>query len=164
MAQATAAMLLPFLAMAAWLQITAPLTVAAAQSAAAANCGVADCLLFLKSRLLRALGQQEIDEWERPNLTALIFLDNLKTSTSWVVKSVNIKMLVDLVERDRHQNLMHIATHFTNLIKVSEQVGVRHDAGWALLKVAPLLTDDQRNEIPVELVHGSEVGQSKVST
>ena len=40
---------------------------------------------------------------------------------------------------------------------------VRHDAGRALLRLAPLLTADQRNEIVVELLKGLEVGEYEFS-
>ena len=61
------------------------------------------------------------------------------------------------------EHLLHICAHFSNLIKVSEQVGVRHDAGRALLRLSHLLTTDQRNEIAVELLKGLEVGEYEFS-
>ena len=61
-----------------------------------------------------------------------IFLENLKSSTPWIIKSVNIKLLADQVDHGRREHLLHICAHFSNLIKVSEHVGVRHDAGRAL--------------------------------
>ena len=86
-----------------------------------------------------------------------IFLENLKSATPWILKSVNIKLLADQVDHGKREHLLHICAHFSNLIKVSEQVGVRHDAGRALLRLAHLLTTDQRNEIAVELLKGLEV-------
>ena len=50
--------------------------------------------------------------------------------------------------------MLHIAAHLSNLVKVSEHVIVRHDAGTALLRIIGLLTPDQRNEIVVELMKG----------
>lgn len=55
--------------------------------------------------------------------------------------------------------MLHIAAHLSNLVKVSEHVIVRHDAGTALLRIIGLLTPDQRNEIVVELMKGLEVGE-----
>ncbi len=76
-----------------------------------------------------------------------IFLDNLKTSTPWIIKAVNIKLLVDQIDHGKYEHILHIAAHLSNLIKVSEHVVVRHDAGNALLRIIELLTPDQRNEI-----------------
>ena len=47
------------------------------------------------------------------------------------------------------EHILHICTHFSNLIKVSERVVVRHDAGAALVRILPLLRRDQRNEVVV---------------
>ena len=79
------------------------------------------------------------------------------------MKSVNIKLLADQVDHGKRDHLLHICAHFSNLIKVSEQVGVRHDAGRALLRLAHLLATDQRNEIAVELLKGLEVGEYEFS-
>ena len=123
-------------------------------------------LVFLKGRLLRALGWDDSLQTTATQGEAVIsdiFLDNLKTATPWVIKAVNIKLLLDRINRGDHSRLLHIAAHFSNLIKVSERVVVRHDAGAALLKVAPLLSRDQRNEIAVELAKGLEVGEYEFS-
>ena len=118
-------------------------------------------LRFLQGRLLMALGEDDTllrEDILREGVISEIFLDNLKSATPWVIKEVNIRLLMDfaLVCND---NLLHIAAHLSNLIKVSEQVGVRHDAGAALLELAPLLSAYQRNEIAVELLRGLETGQ-----
>ena len=123
-------------------------------------------LVFLKGRLLRALGQDDSSQTRatmEEGVVADIFLDNLKTATPWVIKAVNIKLLLDRIRRGDHTHLLHIAAHFSNLIKVSERVVVRHDAGAALLRIAPLLSYDQRNEIAVELAKGLEVGEYEFS-
>ncbi|MDR1619532.1 MAG: hypothetical protein LBS18_02540 [Clostridiales bacterium] len=88
--------------------------------------------------------------------TADLFLENLKTATTWVTKEVNIQLLSYRVQHDSTVNCFQVATHFANLIRVSERLAVRHAAGEALVNVAPLLTLDQRNEIAVELVRGLE--------
>lgn len=82
-----------------------------------------------------------------------IFLDNLKTATPWIIKQVNLRLLTDDARND-HGSALHIATHLSNLIKVSDRVTVRHGAGLALLEIAPRLTVDQRNEVSVELCRG----------
>ena len=123
-------------------------------------------LLFLKFRIytnlrLDTAAQREVLYGH--DVVSDIFLENLKSATPWILKSVNIKLLVDQVDHGRRDHLLHICAHFSNLIKVSEQVGVRHDAGRALLRLAHLLTTDQRNEIAVELLKGLEVGEYEFS-
>ena len=89
-----------------------------------------------------------------------IFLDNLKTATPWILKQMNIRLLEDYAAREDGP-VLHIATHLSNLIKVSDRVTVRHSAGNALLALAPRLTVDQRNEVSVELSRGLELGQQE---
>lgn len=123
-------------------------------------------MTFLQYRVLSNLGyktpaQQKL-LYER-DVVSDISLDNLKTATPWIVKAVNIKLLVDQIDAGKHEHILHIAAHFSNLIKVSENVIVRHDAGQALLRIVGLLTPDQRNEIAVELLKGLEVGEYEFS-
>ena len=89
-----------------------------------------------------------------------IFLDNLKTATPWITKQGNLRLLTDFA-RSGKSPALHIATHLSNLIKVSDRVTVRHSAGDALLALAPRLTADQRNEVAVELCRGLELGQQE---
>ena len=89
-----------------------------------------------------------------------IFLDNLKTATPWITKQANLRLLTDFA-RSGKSPALHIATHLSNLIKVSDRVTVRHSAGNALLDLAPRLSVDQRNEVAVELCRGLELGQQE---
>lgn len=73
---------------------------------------------------------------------------------------MNLRLLTDDARND-HGSALHIATHLSNLIKVSDRVTVRHGAGLALLEIAPRLTVDQRNEVSVELCRGLELGQQE---
>ena len=123
-------------------------------------------LLFLQYRIytnlrLDTTAQREVLYGH--DVVSDIFLENLKSATPWILKSVNIKLLADQVDHGKRDHLLHICAHFSNLIKVSEQVGVRHDAGRALLRLAHLLATDQRNEIAVELLKGLEVGEYEFS-
>ncbi len=122
--------------------------------------------LFLQYRILNGLGM-ETGMHRRilygTDVVSEIFLDNLKSGTHWIVKAVNIKLLADQVDQGCTDHILHIATHLCNLIKVSEQVVVRIDAGKALLRIVKLLRPDQRNEISVELVKGLEVGEYEFS-
>lgn len=117
-------------------------------------------LLFLQYQILRKLG---LDTGRLEQIlfyqskVSDIFLDNLKAATPWIMKAVNIEFLLEHLGRGTQQNVLHIATHFSNLIKVSEWVVVRQEAGAALLRVMPYLSLDQRNEIAVELTKSLEV-------
>ena len=123
-------------------------------------------LCFLLASLGRQLGLDVSAHWaalHEPETVSGVFLDNLKTATPWVLKAVGVEYLLDQVERDDHSNVLHIATHFSNLIKVSENIVVRRMAGEALLSLAPVLTPDRRNEIAVELCKALETGQAELS-
>lgn len=119
-------------------------------------------MVYLKSILMELAGLDDATEQEmlcRNDIVSDIFLDNLKMATPWITKSINIYLLLDQVDRGHTNQLLHIAAHFSNLLKVSERVVVRHDAGAALVHIAHLLEPDQRNEIATELTKGLEVGE-----
>lgn len=97
------------------------------------------------------------------NAISDILLENLKAATPWIVKAVNIEYLFMLAKTGGNVSALQLATHFSNLLKVSEQVTVRHRAGEALVSLAPLLTKDQRNEISIELIKGLEIGEYEFS-
>ena len=123
-------------------------------------------LRYLRASILQKAGDrsaEDIDSFYRQEVADDIFLDNLKTATHWVSKIVGIEMLRDQTRREHLENMLHICTHFSNLIKVSERVVVRHAAGEALLSVLPLLRREQRNEVVVELGKGIELGQAGIS-
>nr|WP_325294107.1 cytidyltransferase-related domain protein [uncultured Oscillibacter sp.] len=137
-----------------------------ARSVEAADCSSSVPLLYLQSRLGKLLGldvsahQRLLDQGEA---ASGVFLDNLKTATPWVLKAVGVEYLLDQARRGEPAAALHIATHFSNLMKVSENVVVRRLAGNALLDVAPLLTPPRRNEVAVELCEALETGQSELS-
>ena len=101
--------------------------------------------------------------YEENSIVSEIFLENTKVATPWIIKSVNIEWLLDRVHLDKEMSVLQIATHFSNLVKVSERVAVRHNAGNALVSIAPLLTLAQRNEIVIELTKGLEIGEYEFS-
>lgn len=144
----------------------APYCVMAGEIALTFDCKNNMTLTFLQCRILMNLGldaaaQQDILYGH--DIVSDIFLDNLKTATPWITKAVNIELLADQIERGHTDHILHISAHLSNLIKVGERVVVRHSAGRALIKIAPLLSLDQRNEITVELLKGLEVGEYEVS-
>ncbi len=119
-------------------------------------------MIYLKSVLMELAGIDDTAEQTmlfNNEIVSDIFLDNLKMATPWITKSINISLLLNQVERGHTDQLLHIAAHFSNLLKVSERVVVRHDAGTALIHIAHLLEPDQRNEIATELTKGLEVGE-----
>lgn len=123
-------------------------------------------MLFLQYRIYTNLRLDTARQREilyGSDVVSDIFLENLKSATPWILKAVNIKLLADQVDHGKRENILHICAHLSNLIKVSEHVGVRHDAGKALLRLGHLLSTDQANEIAVELLKGLEVGEYEFS-
>ncbi|MCR4962405.1 MAG: hypothetical protein K6B40_00835 [Firmicutes bacterium] len=92
-----------------------------------------------------------------------IFRDNLKVYTPWVIKAVNIEVMLDGLQHGGRDQVFYIATHLSNLLKVSERVTVRHKAGRGLLQIVDLMTREQRNEIVIELTKGLEIGEYQFS-
>ena len=91
-----------------------------------------------------------------------LFLENQKGATPWILKMTNIDMLMDLVPHDEI-SLLQVAAHLSNLLKVGEQVSVRHKAGKALVKIIPKLSPTERNEVVIELTKGLEIGEYEFS-
>lgn len=130
-------------------------------------------MVALQFLLLKIIGNWDLDEhlwdcnktliYKDAEVVSDIFLENLKAATPWVIKSVNLELLLDRILLDEETSVLHVATHLSNLIKVSEHVTVRHSAGEALLKIAPLLSRDQRNEVAIELTKGLEIGEYQFS-
>ena len=116
-----------------------------------------------QSELRRIMNLAERKEDFDKNL-ATMFLDDLKTGTPWIQKVANISFMLDYIENyDDQGRMMHIATHFSNLVKVSETVTVRKAAGDALLAIIGRMPMEQRNELTVELFNGLELGDYQFS-
>ena len=133
---------------------------------AAAECQSSTPLLFLQAHLGAMLGLDVSAQravLDRQDAVSSVFLDNLKSATPWVLKAVGVEYLLDQVEQGDNANVLHIATHFSNLMKVSENIVVRRMAGASLLAIAPVLTPDRRNEVAVELSKVLETGQTEIS-
>lgn len=93
-----------------------------------------------------------------------IFRDNLKVGTPWVIKIINMEFLLEYALRNKLSNqTFYLASHFSNLIKVSERVTVRHKAGRSLIEIARSLPIEQINEIVIELTKGLEIGEYQFS-
>ncbi|MEG1584485.1 MAG: HD domain-containing protein, partial [Anaerovorax sp.] len=127
-------------------------------------------IVFLKYKIMKTLNASG-NSWrilekklcEDSKAISDIFLENLKVGTPWVIKAVNIELLLDRLGRDTKEEILHVATHLANLLKVSERVTVRHTAGAGLLAVASRLPLDQRNEVVIELTKGLEIGEYQFS-
>lgn len=123
-------------------------------------------LQFLRYKILLRAGE-DVSQYRKllyqQDVTGEVFLDNLKIATPWVNKVVGIELLRDQVEQGLMEHILHISTHFSNLVKVSERVVVRHTAGQALVSILPHLRREQRNEVVVELGKGLEMGQYQIS-
>ena len=69
-------------------------------------------MTFLQYRVLNNLGYdtelQQKALYDR-DVVSDIFLDNLKTSTPWIIKAVNIKLLVDQIDHGKYEHILHIA-------------------------------------------------------
>ena len=131
-----------------------------------ADCSGVTPLLYLQSTLGRHLGLPSAESWatlDQSDAISSVFLDNLKTATPWILKAIGVDYLLHQAVNNPHTNTLHIATHFSNLIKVSENVVVRRMAGERLLAVAPMLTPEHRNEVTVELSKALETGQAEIS-
>ncbi|MGN1231378.1 MAG: hypothetical protein ACI4TP_05700, partial [Anaerotignum sp.] len=101
--------------------------------------------------------------FEGEEVVSDIFLENLKAATPWKVKIIHIRLLYERMKRGCPMPKLHVAAHLSNLLKVSEQVTVRHAAGETLVRLAPFLTWDQLNEITIELTKGLEIGAFEFS-
>ncbi|WIV10439.1 cytidyltransferase [Proteiniborus sp. MB09-C3] len=86
-----------------------------------------------------------------------VFLKNLKTATSWIIKKTSIDFLLELGIESPRKNGLHTAMHYCNLIKVSATENVRTHAGLALLHLFPYLTLDEKNDVSVELLRALEM-------
>jgi len=91
-----------------------------------------------------------------------LYLSNLKNAVHWMVKLVQVDALCDDAAY-APENAFHTAMHLSNLLSVSEHLPVREHAGRGLLRIADLLTVDQRNEICVDLLRELEGGRDQVS-
>ena len=93
-----------------------------------------------------------------------VLLRNLKSRIDWVEKKVNCDYLTASAYL-RHEEgrdpgsyfANEVVSHFANLLKVSRVEGTRFHAGRCLLRLLPLLTVPQRNDLMVELLRSLEL-------
>lgn len=90
-------------------------------------------------------------------IIADLFLNNLKTATEWIIKKINIDILLEHALVNPGKSDLHTALHFCNILKVSYWEIVRNKAGEALIKLMPQLSPEQRNEVAIELLRALEI-------
>lgn len=108
-----------------------------------------------RCRRLRLQGQDQVRE---------VLLRNLKSRVDWVEKKVNCDYLTASAHlrheegRDPESHFANeVASHLANLLRVSRVEGTRFHAGRCLLRLLPLLTVPQRNDLMVELLRSLEL-------
>lgn len=85
-----------------------------------------------------------------------IFLSNLKTSTSGIIKKIQIELLLEHTLKSKQEEI-YTALHFCNILKVSGIEDVRNLSGKALINLMPSLSFQQRNDIAIELLRALEM-------
>lgn len=90
-------------------------------------------------------------------IIADLFLNNLKSATEWIMKKINIDILLDYTLSNPGARGLHTALHLCNILKVSYWEIVRNKAGETLIKLMPHLSPEQRNEVAIELLRALEI-------
>lgn len=86
-----------------------------------------------------------------------LFLSNLKSATNWFVKKQQIDILLDFTLTKAPYTGLHTCIHLCNMLKVSEYEAVRNKSGSSILKIMPILSPSERNEVAIELLRGLEI-------
>jgi nicotinic acid mononucleotide adenylyltransferase len=112
------------------------------------------CLLEMEPAVLN-----KFSEYCQKDLHKLseISLSNLKTATEWIIKRIQLDLLLDYSLKNPKSNGFYSAMHFCNIMKVSASENVRNRAGEALIQIVPHLSAEQRNDITVELLRALEI-------
>ena len=118
---------------------------------------------FLKMKIAEALNLdnkiiEQYREFYQKDLKNLqhIFLSNLKTSTSWIIKKTQIELLLAYTLQAKREEI-YTALHFCNILKVSGEESIRNLAGQALVDLMPHLSFEQQNDIAIELLRALEM-------
>jgi len=110
-------------------------------------------LLGLESKIVEKYQEYCKEDFSR---IQQIFLSNLKTSTSWIVKKIQIELLLNYILSTKQEEI-YAALHFCNILKVSGEEVIRNLAGQALISLISNLSFEQRNEIIIELLRALEI-------
>ena len=122
---------------------------------------------YLSLELSKALGIKDLEYLYEQAIQSTksrlseIFLNNLKSATSFIQKIVHI----DILKKNALENINYMgaytAMHFCNILKVSEIEIVRTKAGHSLIEIFPHLNIEQRNDIAIELIRSLEMQDYK---
>lgn len=114
---------------------------------------------YIMDKIFKAVGYGSIISDFHPDeeIIADLFLSNLKTATEWIVKKINIDILLEHALATPGKSDLHTALHFCNILKVSYWEIVRSKAGEALIRLMPQLSPEQRNEVAIELLRALEI-------
>lgn len=97
--------------------------------------------------------------FENDSLLSHIFLENMKVATNRMIKKANIELLGEVLEKGDPVRISRIAVHLTNLFSASRTLIVRECSGDQLVRMMPLLSSDQRNEIVLEMAESLGSGE-----
>ena len=97
--------------------------------------------------------------FENEGLFSQIFLENMKVATSRMIKKANIELLSDITKLGDSMHISRIAIHLSNLFSASRTLMVREYTGEQLVKMMPILSSDQRNEIVIEMAESLGSGE-----
>ena len=118
---------------------------------------------YLNMKIVELLGLDEdivkrYIEFYRRDIEKIqyIFLSNLKTSTSGIIKKIQIELLFEYTLKKKQEEI-YTALHFCNILKVSGIEDIRNFAGKALVNLMPSLSFQQRNDIAIELLRALEM-------
>ncbi|MBU4601473.1 cytidyltransferase, partial [bacterium] len=118
---------------------------------------------YLNMKIVELLGLDEnivkrYIEFYRRDIEKIqyIFLSNLKTSTSGIIKKIQIQLLLEHTLKSKQEEI-YTALHFCNILKVSGIEDIRNLAGKALVNLMPSLSFQQRNDIAIELLRALEM-------
>ncbi|HAJ32633.1 MAG TPA: cytidyltransferase [Candidatus Atribacteria bacterium] len=118
---------------------------------------------YLNMKIVELLGLDEsivkkYIEFYRRDIEKIqyIFLSNLKTSTSGIIKKIQIEFLLEHTLKSKQEEI-YTALHFCNILKVSGIEDIRNLAGKALVNLMPSLSFQQRNDIAIELLRALEM-------
>ncbi|MCT4607275.1 MAG: cytidyltransferase [Marinisporobacter sp.] len=125
---------------------------------------LSDCTTenFLKIKIAKNLNRPLLTKYtssfeiHKSKITSM-FLSNLKIATEYIVKKVQIEVLLEEALKDPENQGLQTALHFCNLLKISASDGIKTRAGGAILEIAHYLSFEQRNEVAVELLSALEL-------
>ncbi len=109
----------------------------------------------------RVVAGAAFDCWDTVKLSDM-YVSNLSVATPTVVKRLQIDLMMARLKSGQ-ADPFYTATHFSNVLKLSDQQSVQRRAGRALIEVFDYLSDGQKNDIAVELLLALEMQSDRYS-